>query len=207
MGMIVGVMVALLLTIGVLVVLVLKKPTESFTEPAANMPTQQTTPQTQQPQPATTVTTIPTPQTQPPPVAVQNTEPAPAAAPVPVVVAPTPVAAPVEAAPKPAAAPQKNTAAIKPTPHKEVKAPTPAAVVNDFGFLSVKANGVKTAIVYLDGAKIGYSPVVFYKTKTGKHTIVFEEIVDGQPVRTKISDAVITPENTRENPMRVFVSF
>lgn len=118
--------------------------------------------------------------------------PAPTTPPTPEATATPPVIAPAPEAAPPVVVEQK------------VAAPEAAP---KYGYLSVKANNIGTAIVYVDGKEVGYSPLLFHKVRAGKHEIKIEESVDGKPGRVKNIETVVTVKNTRNKPARVAVSF
>jgi hypothetical protein len=73
-----------------------------------------------------------------------------------------------------------------------------------YGFVTVKAMGVKAAKIYVNGKEAGYSPIV-YKVKAGKNTIKLVEEVDGRPGRSKTFDVTVAPTNTRNDPLKLVV--
>ena len=106
----------------------------------------------------------------PEPVAVKPPEPV-AAKPQPVVVAkPAPVAKPPEPKPEPKAEPKAEPVVkAEPAPRPEPVAAKPAAAD---GLINLRATD--TADVYLDGKKLGGSPLLGVKAKIGNHKVRFD---------------------------------
>ncbi|MBX7101513.1 MAG: hypothetical protein K1X89_27610, partial [Myxococcaceae bacterium] len=105
----------------------------------------------------------PAPEPKPAPAMAVPDAPKPAAAP-----APAPAPAPV-AAPAPAPAP---AAAAKPAEAPKPAAPKAPAVPVAEGHLNLRASD--TADVFVDGRKVGASPIAGFKVKAGKHRVRFD---------------------------------
>ncbi|MFC1611226.1 serine/threonine protein kinase [Myxococcota bacterium] len=71
-----------------------------------------------------------------------------------------------------------------------------------FGFLSVRATGVKAAKVFVDGKDMGYSPIVYHRLRTGRHRVKIVPDGDGAP---KVLDVVVAGSNTRKDPLKLLV--
>ncbi len=115
--------------------------------------------------------------------------------------------------PTAATAPEPSTPAVEPsTPDtgdavedaeeadKPGKGKKPAG---KFGYITVKAEGVKAAKVFVDNKEVGYSPLVFHRVRTGKHRI---KVVEDGGARSKILDVVVAPGNTRKDPLKLLVN-
>jgi hypothetical protein len=125
------------------------------------------------------------------------------------------VAAPVPHPPSPAVSPPP-AAVVTPAPVPEPIAPTrvhespvsakarePAGP--KFGYVSLRADGVETARMLLDGSSIGYSPVVLLKVTTGRHKLrIIEQTPDG-PGRMKTVEINVTPRHTSQEPLRLVI--
>jgi hypothetical protein len=73
------------------------------------------------------------------------------------------------------------------------------------GYVSIKANNVSAAKVYIDGRFIRYSPLVNHKLRAGKHRIKVIEDKEGGG-RSKVFDVVVGAANTRKKPLRLFIN-
>jgi hypothetical protein len=62
-----------------------------------------------------------------------------------------------------------------------------------------------TARVFIDGKEAGYSPLVFWRLRAGKHVVRVVEDIDGKLGRAKSTEVHITGANTRKNPLRLVV--
>ncbi|MBI5508337.1 MAG: serine/threonine protein kinase [Deltaproteobacteria bacterium] len=142
----------------------------------------------------------------PPPATTVSAPATPPAAPAP---APTPVEA-AASAPTPVAATEGAVGDAEDDDtsddggHKNVK--NKGTTSAKHGYVTVKANGVKAARVYVNGKEAGYSPVVFYKVKLGNNSIKIVEDVDGEAGRVKVLDVVVVPSHTRKDPLKLVVS-
>lgn len=121
------------------------------------------------PEPVAAKTPEPVAAKTPEPVAAKTPEPVAAKPPEPVAVKtpePAPVAKTPEKAPEPVAAKPPEPVVAKPPEPAAPKAPPPE------GMLNLRASD--TADVYLDGKKLGGSPLLGIKAKAGNHKVRFD---------------------------------
>jgi hypothetical protein len=74
------------------------------------------------------------------------------------------------------------------------------------GYVSVKANGVKVARVFIDNKDVGYSPVINHKLKIGRHRIKVVEDQNGRPGKSQVLDILVGASNTRKEPLKLLVN-
>jgi hypothetical protein len=75
-------------------------------------------------------------------------------------------------------------------------APAPPAAAAGFGFLNLTSRPVKLD-VFVDGAKVGTTPLRLYRIAAGPHDVVVRDAVTGKSDRRSVvigRDAVSTPE-------------
>jgi serine/threonine protein kinase len=137
----------------------------------------------------------------------------PTTSPGPISIIPTPV----NPAPAPAPAPTTPTVGLDngteddgddgddPTGAKRKGIKNKAPLTVKTGFVTVKAMGVQTARVFVNGKDAGYSPLLYYKVKIGKNSIRIVEEVEGQPGRAKTVDFTVAPTHTRKEPLKLVV--
>ncbi len=124
------------------------------------------------------------------------------------VITPQESPAPKRTAPDPVkpspVAPAPTTPAVQPRPAPpDTTAPTKKPRRGRFGYVSVKASGVRSATVYIDGKKAGQSPLVFHRIRQGRHTI---KVVEGGGGKRSSEVSVnVAAANTRKAPLRVIV--
>jgi hypothetical protein len=75
-----------------------------------------------------------------------------------------------------------------------------------FGYISIKATGVKTAKVFIDNKDVGYSPLINHKLKLGKHRIKVVEEQAGSLGKSKVLDILVGANNTRKDPLKLMVT-
>ena len=73
------------------------------------------------------------------------------------------------------------------------------------GFISVRANNVDTARVYIDGRDVGYSPVTFHRLRAGKHRIRIVEEKGGEKGRVSTTEVTVTAKHTRKSPFKLVI--
>ncbi len=141
---------------------------------------------------------MPTPVPNPTPENVPVGTPPPAGpAPKPVVIggAPAPAPAPTPAPTPKSQKPPKTASVSKPAPPKEDD--------KGYGYLSLMVVGV-SAKVFVDGAPLGYSPLLGVKVKAGKHRL---RIVDEKGNREKSEELVISSKDTKKTPKKLTLRF
>lgn len=142
----------------------------------AGAPAKAPEPVAAKPEPVAEKTPEPVAAKTPEPVAAKTPEPVtaktpePAKAPEPVAAKAEPAKAPEPVAAKPEPAPKPEPVAAKPAPAPVVAKPAPAPAAE--GVLNLRASD--TADVYLDGRKLGGSPVIGVKARVGNHKVRFD---------------------------------
>jgi serine/threonine protein kinase len=114
----------------------------------------------------------------------------------------------IEPPPSPPTSPAAVPAPIEldspPAVETERKGKKPKKGRPKFGFISVSAMDVKAARVFVDGKDLGYAPLVYQRVRTGKHRIKVVEV--GGAERSKVLDVIVAGNNTRKDPLRLFVT-
>jgi tRNA A-37 threonylcarbamoyl transferase component Bud32 len=110
----------------------------------------------------------------------------------------TPIAttAPVSTTAKSTAPPEGAPPAGTAAPPSPTAAPAPPAAAAGFGFLNLTSRPVKLD-VFVDGAKVGTTPLRLYRIAAGPHDVVVRDAVTGKSDRRSVvigRDAVSTPE-------------
>jgi len=117
------------------------------------------------------------------------------------------VAPPAKAVTKrktPTTVPEKQPVVATKEPASKKKRREPAV---RYGYLSVRADGVDAAKVFIDGGDAGYSPVIGRRVRVGTRRVkIIEEREGGGPGRIKTLDVSVTPRHNRRAPLRLVVS-
>jgi hypothetical protein len=101
---------------------------------------------------------------------------------------PTPAPTPVKTPPAPAPIPAKTPAPPAPAP-----APVAAPPATGDGLMNLQASD--TADIYVDGRKVGSSPVMGFKTRAGLHKVRFDCYdAAGNAVTGAVKLVTVTPE-------------
>jgi hypothetical protein len=81
----------------------------------------------------------------------------------------------------------------------------PHAADEEWGYLSIRVDGVASARVYVDGREVGLAPVSSLRVPAGRRHIVVVELVDGVPRRKKGTEVRVGAEHERDSPQRVSI--
>lgn len=73
------------------------------------------------------------------------------------------------------------------------------------GYLTVRAVGVATAKIVVDGEELGYSPLVGHRVPLGKHTIEVVEVASQGEARKKSRQVIVRLRHTKRAPLRIVV--
>jgi serine/threonine protein kinase len=107
--------------------------------------------------------------------------------------------------------PRMSPAPQTPTPVETAPSPTlppkrTQAPRQKYGYVTIKALGATNTVIWIDNKKIGHSPVVQLKLRTGKHTLVAKEEIDGvTSYRHKEMDFTLKPEHTQKDALKLWV--
>ncbi|MBI3178701.1 MAG: serine/threonine protein kinase [Deltaproteobacteria bacterium] len=76
-----------------------------------------------------------------------------------------------------------------------------------YGYVSIRAEGVDAAKIFLDGQDLGYSPVISHRVRQGPRRLrVVEESPQGN-AKEKRLEIQVTSRHTEESPLRLIVEF